>query len=264
MSVEFLDSITDATDATSSKIVVSGSHGGLYPATVASIAGARAVLFNDAGIGLDQAGVAGVLALATVGIAAAGVDCNSCHIGSAKDMHDRGVISTVNYVATALGIATGMSVVQAIKLLKAAPKPHGQLKPHAESRQTVVIGMHGLDAELLDSASLVDQGDSGKIVITGSHGGLIGGDPARAIKAPVHTAVFNDAGFGADNIGTTRLPALEERGISAVTVCCHTARIGDAVSALETGEISDLNQMAILAGAVKGMQLAEWLASLKR
>lgn len=263
MNTQLLDSITDATDATAGQIVVSGSHGGMYPAAVASGVGARAVLFNDAGIGLEQAGVAGVLALADVGMAAAGVDCMSCHIGSASDTLERGVISTVNPIASTLGITTGMPVAEAVALLAKAPAPHAMLKPHAEVRQTVVIGTGDLTVELLDSASLVNASDTGKIVITGSHGGLIGGDAARAIKAPVRLAVFNDAGFGMDNIGTTRLPTLDARGIMAVTVSCTTARIGDAASALKTGVISCVNPAAARTGATIGIPLSEWLVTLE-
>ncbi len=264
MTIELLDSITDATDTTVGKIVVSGSHGGMYPAAVASLARARAALFNDAGIGLDQAGVEGVLALADAGMAAAGVDCNTCHIGSARDTLERGIISVVNPIATSLGLTVGMSATKALELLANVPQPHATLKPYAEARQTVTIGADGLTAELLDSASLVNASDTGKIVITGSHGGLIGFDPTRAIKAPVRIAVFNDAGFGADNIGTTRLPALEARTIAAVTVSCETARIGDAASALETGIISALNPSAQQAGAAIDMPLFTWLSTLER
>jgi len=263
MDIELLDSITDATDATIGKVVVSGSHGGMYPAAVASLAGARAVLFSDAGIGLEQAGIAGVLELADVGMAAAAVDCNTCHIGSASDTLERGVISAVNSVAVSLGLVVGMSIKSAVELLAKAEGPRALLDPHAESRQTAVVGGRGVSIELLDSASLVGPKDAGKIVITGSHGGLIGGDPARAIKAPVRIAVFNDAGFGADHIGSTRLPALDAQGIAAVTVSCQTARIGDAASALETGVISAVNQAAQTQGACIGMPLVDWLTSLK-
>lgn len=258
---ELLNSITDATNATVGKIVISGSHGGLYPAAVASKVRARAVLFNDAGIGLQQAGVAGVLALADVGMAAAAVDCNSCHIGSATDTLERGVISTVNQVACELGVQVGMAAQEAIALFEGAAQPLSQLAPQPESRKTADVNEQQI--ELLDSAALVGPKDVGKIVITGSHGGLIGGDPARAIKAAVRVAVFNDAGFGRDQIGGTRLPALQARNIAAVTVSCDTARIGDAASALETGVISALNQTAQTLGASKGMRLIEWLSALK-
>lgn len=258
---ELLDSITDASQATSGKIVVSGSHGGLYPAAVASSFGARAVLLNDAGGGLELAGVAGVLALADVGMAAAAVGCNSCHIGSALDTFERGVVSVVNDVAATLGVCTGMNAGMAVMLLAKAPLPRGSLKPQAESRKVEYLGE--VRVELLDSAALVGPDDFGKIVITGSHGGLIGGDPTRAIKAAVRITAFNDAGFGADNIGSTRLPALQVQGIAAVTVSCGTARIGDAASALDTGVISDANLAAKMLGAAVGMSLADWLTSLE-
>lgn len=261
LATELLDSITDAGDATGGKIVVSGSHGGLYPAAVASNAGTRAVLFNDAGIGLEQAGVAGVLTLADVGMAAAAVDCNSCHIGSATDTLERGVISIVNSIAATFGLRVGMTAGEAVVLLAGAPLPYARLKPQSESRKTVRVG--GRCVALLDSAALVGPKDAGKIVITGSHGGLIGGDPARAIKAAVRIAVFNDAGFGRDNIGCTRLPALEVQDIAAVTVSCDTARIGDASSALQTGVISATNQAAQTLGAHEGTTLIKWLSSLK-
>ena len=260
LTTELLDSITDVSDATVGKIVISGSHGGIYPAALASRAGAQAVLFNDAGIGLEQAGVAGILALNDVGMAAAAVGCDSCHIGAAADTLERGVISTVNPIAATLGLRIGMTAREAAMLLAGAPLPHGRLEPQPESRKTESV--NGLRVGLLDSAALVGSEDVGKVVITGSHGGLIGGDPARAIKAAVRIAVFNDAGFGMDNIGRTRLPALEVQGIAAVTVSCQTARIGDAASALETGVISAINQTAKNLGAAQGMPLIKWLTSL--
>jgi predicted esterase YcpF (UPF0227 family) len=44
-----LDSITDIAARDAGRVAVSGSHGGLYPASVASRGGLRAVIFNDAG-----------------------------------------------------------------------------------------------------------------------------------------------------------------------------------------------------------------------
>ena len=101
--------------------------------------------------------------------------------------------------------------------------------------------------------------DAGEIVITGSHGGLIGGDPARALKAAARIAVFNDAGIGVDGVGITRLPALDGRGIAAVTVGSQTARIGDAASTLETGVLSHVNRTAEAQGAQIGSTLRSWL-----
>ncbi len=258
-----LDSITDADALAKGRVVVCGSHGGMYPAAVASGAGVRAVVFNDAGEGLERAGVAGVLALEGIGMAAAAVDCNSCHIGSASDTLARGIISVANDVAAGLGVMPGTPVAQAVALLQGAAAPAGQLPPVSESRQELKFG-NGTVLHLLDSASLVGPQDIGKIVITGSHGGLIGGNLKRAIKANARIAVFNDAGFGADDIGVTRLPALNARGVVAVTVACQTARIGEALSALETGVISAQNDLAQALGAQTGRGLSDWLLAIEQ
>jgi hypothetical protein len=254
-----MDSITDATDQARGQIVICGSHGGQYPAALASRAGVRAVIFSDAGIGLEEAGVAGVLSLAGVGMAAAATDCQSCRIGSAQDSLDRGRISVANAVAAGLGVEPGMSVVAALDCLAAAPGPEGQLPLYAEARRSITLEGTNTEVWLLDSASLVKPEDDGEIVITGSHGGLIGGDPARALKAVVRIAVFNDAGIGIDDVGVTRLPALDQKSIAAVTVDCMSARIGDAASALETGIISRANQTAKAMGAKTGTFLKDWL-----
>ena len=254
-----MDTITDATDQARGQIVISGSHGGHYAAALASRAGIRAVIFNDAGIGLEQAGVAGVLSLAEMGMAAAATDCQTCRIGSAHDAHAHGRISVVNAVAARLGVEPGMSVADALDRLADAPTPDGELPPYAEARKSITLPGAKTEIWLLDSASLIKPEDEGQIVITGSHGGLIGGDPARALKADVWIAIFNDAGIGIDDAGVTRLPALDQKSIAAVAVDCMTARIGDAASAYETGVISRANQTALEMGAEHGMPLEDWL-----
>ncbi|MEL7468793.1 MAG: hypothetical protein AAFN27_10080 [Pseudomonadota bacterium] len=256
--MRLLSSITDAGPDAAGAVIVSGSHGGLYPAVVASRAGARAVIFNDAGGG---AGTAGVDALARVGMAAAAVDCFSALIGSAEDMVANGVLSHVNETAADLGLSAGRSVFEAVAILESAPVPSGQLEKIAEARSDVTLET-GPICLLVDSASLVAPEDTGRIIITGSHGGLIGGDPARALKAEARLAVFNDAGIGKDRIGVSRLPALEARGVAALTVAHTSARIGDAQSALETGVISAANKAAQDLGAADGQALATFLATL--
>ena len=146
----------------------------------------------------------------------------------------------------------------AFGLLAGAPAPEGTLPKVAEARRTAMVG--AAEVRLLDSASLVTGDDAGRIVVTGSHGGLIGGNPDRALKAAARIAVFNDAGVGLAGVGITRLPALQDRGVAAVTVAAGSARIGDAASALDTGVISHLNPLAGEMGAAPGMRLHDWLA----
>ncbi len=258
----FLDSITDSGINSAGRIVLSGSHGGVYPAALASNSGIRGVIFNDAGIGFEKAGIAGVSQLADIGMAAAALDCHSCRIGSAYDAFTRGRVSIVNVIANKYGVKTGMSATEALDLLAEAPLPRSTLPPAREARYEAILPCSERRVLLLDSASLVVPGDTGKIVVTGSHGGLVGGDPRRALKAHACVGVFNDAGVGIDNIGITRLPVLDQCEVAAVTVSCKTARIGDAASALETGVISYVNKTAKALGALIGTELKAWLENL--
>jgi hypothetical protein len=202
-----------------------------------------------------------VLSLAELGMAAAAADCMSCEIGSAEDAWANGQISVVNGPAKALGIDPGMSVAAAAECLAGAVAPKAWMAAVSEARQSRTL-KSGLVVTLVDSASLVGPEDAGTVVLTGSHGGLIGGDPRRALKAPARVAVFNDAGLGPNGVGTTRLPALEAKDIAAVTVSHETARIGDAVSALETGRVSAANRAALHLGAYLGVPLLEWLETM--
>lgn len=259
-----LDSITDADASANAAVVVSGSHGGIYPAVVASRAGARAVLFNDAGIGLNRAGIAGVERLTQCGMAAAGVDCQSARIGSAQDMVESGMVSFANEVAAAMGITEGMPVQAALNLLTSARTPHSILPAMAESRRTIIPDGIPATALLVDSASLVTPRDAGQIIIAGSHGGLIGGNPSRALKAKARFACFNDAGIGKGGIGTSRLPALQDQGMPAVTVSHASAIIGDAASSLDTGQISAVNELAAAMGIIVGTSLHDALLRVAR
>lgn len=167
-----LDSITDAKENAAGEVVVSGSHGGLYAATLASRAAVRAVVFSDAGIGLERAGVAGVLALAEVGLAAAAADYRTCRIGIATDALQRGRISVTNPVAADLGVEPGMPVAEAVSHLCDAATPRDRLPAQQESRRQVLLEPANTIVWLLDSASLVRSDDRGQIIVIGSHGGL--------------------------------------------------------------------------------------------
>lgn len=257
-----LNSITDAGPSARGRVVVSGSHGGLYPAAIASGAGVHAVIFNDAGIGFEQAGVAGIQALNACGMAAAVVDCMSAEIGSAEDMAGHGIISFANEYALLANVRIGMTVDKAVDLLAKAPHPQSQLNPFPEARWQEHLPGQPVAILCVDSASLVLTKDAGRIIVTGSHGGLIGGDPKRALKAVGLLAVFNDAGGGKNAVGTSRLPTLQQQGIAAVTVSHNSCRIGDAASALGTGIISAANRLAKQLGAVEQARLADFLAQV--
>lgn len=244
------DSVTKAGDGARGRVMVTGSHGGIYAAYLARKTGCRAAIFNDAGVGLDNAGVGGLAWLEPQGMAAAAVDHTSAEIGNAAQMLKQGRISHVNVVALGLGLSPDMSCQAAARLLSTAGMPHGPCPDIKEGREVLMPQGAARQLILVDSAGLVRPDDAGQVIVTGSHGALFGGDPANALKADAFLALFNDAGGG---IGTTRLPALEARCIAAVTVAAASARIGDAHSTWKDGIISTINPAAARLGAYEGM-----------
>jgi hypothetical protein len=131
-----------------------------------------------------------------------------------------------------------------------------------ETRQLLKAGAVSVWA--IDSASLACADDNGTVLITGSHGGLLGGNPRSALKADAWIAAFNDAGGGRYDAGFTRLPALDRRGIAAVTVDVFSAEIGNGLSTYETGVISRVNDVAGRLGASAGTNLREFVDDVLR
>ena len=94
---------------------------------------------------------------------------------------------------------------------------------------------------------------AGRIVISGSHGGISSG--RYALQAAPRLAVFNDAGVGKDAAGIAALALLQAQGIAACTVAHTSARIGEARSTLEDGIVSHLNESAASLGLTVGRPL---------
>lgn len=247
-------------------VIICGSHGGRYPAYLAARAGLRAVIFNDAGVGREGAGIASLTLLEQAlpeqgGMAAATVSHMSARIGEPSDMLARGVISHVNGAARAVGVEPGMSCRAAAECLRNAVTRHVEIAPSAESRRVIAPPGALRRLVIIDSAAMVEPEDAGQIIVTGSHGGLVGGDPALALRVDGFAAIFNDAGIGIDEAGIARLPALERRGIPAFTVAASSARIGEAISTYEDGIVSAVNEPARALGTQLGARARDVLLS---
>ncbi|WP_021593409.1 hypothetical protein [Actinomadura welshii] len=260
-----VDSATQLDRGHASAVAIVGSHGGRYPARLAARAGVRAIVFNDAGVGRDRAGVSGLDDLGDLGVPAAAVSHVTARIGDGGDTLRHGTVSSVNAPARALGCEVGMPCQEAVRTLAgsvAAPVPPA---PAEEARHLLRDGRPRVWA--LDSASLAGPDDEGDVLVTGSHGGLLGGTPATALRAAAAAAVFNDAGVGRDAAGLGRLPALDARGIAAATVSATSARVGDGRSTYHDGVLSARNEAAARLGARPGMPTSEFvglvLASLE-
>lgn len=233
------DSATSFTRVHAGGVLISGSHGGRTAVTFALIAAARAALFNDAGVGKENAGIAGLELAEEHQVPAATVDYRSARIGVGSDTHV-GIVSFCNQSAAEVGVQAGMHAARAVTLMASTPRQSALALVPGEIR-AVVIRSRSPRVVCVDSASQIDVGYVGAIVATGSHGGIVDG---RAVRAAVFAALFNDAGVGMDQAGIGRLASLDRDGIAGATVDCWTARIGDGLDTYENGVISYVNQAA--------------------
>jgi hypothetical protein len=256
------DSITRVESEAAGAVVVNGSHGGIYAAYLAGKLRVAAAIFNDAGVGRDQAGIAGLDYLERFGIPAAAVGHGTARIGDGADMMARGLVTHANAAARALGCHPGMACRDMAALLQQAAPGGREPPPEREGAFLLVADAPAVWA--LDSASLVGAEHAGTVVVTGSHGGLLGGRAETALKYDAFAALFNDAGIGIDEAGVTRLPALDARGIAAGTVAAASARIGDARSTYQDGILSRVNTRAAVLGLAPGMTAREFVAVTRR
>lgn len=121
--LRLVDSITELGPLDAGCVAVSGSHGGLSSARYAQAAKPWLSVFNDAGVGKDQAGIAGLGALQQQGLAALAVSHASARIGQASSTLQDGVVSHTNEAAKALGFVSGSPLKAQLKRWLVAPSP---------------------------------------------------------------------------------------------------------------------------------------------
>lgn len=237
-----VDSVTKLPPESPGRVLVGGSHGGLYAAYLSVKAGVRGAIHNDAGVGREDAGIAGLAYADRHGMAMAVVSADSARIGDGPDMMARGIISHANDTAIAGGVIAGLRCAEAASRLATCPWPHAMPQALDETRSIESDFGSRWRVVCMDSISLLQPGDRGAIIASGSHGGVPAGTTAAGSGAGL--VLFNDAGFGIDRAGIAGLAILDQAGIAAATVAAVSARIGDGRSTLYDGTISAANRTA--------------------
>ena len=252
--ITVVDSVTRLDDTHAGTVLVGASHCGVYAVYLAAKAGVRALILNNAGIGLDDAGIGGLSWGEQYALPVAAADHNSCRIADGTDVLAYGIIQHVNKYAAALGCVVGMPVSECAEEMLAAEENSSPTPDYGEARfiidqtdgEIAVIGC--------DSISLLIPEDAGLFAVTASHGALLGGKEIDgAVDMALSGVTFSDAGIGKDEAGVARLAVLDKRNIPAATVDAMTARIADARSNWETGILSRVNNAAATLGATPGM-----------
>lgn len=253
------DSVTGLPAEAHGSVGVCGSHGGMNALLIAASTGLKAVLVNDAGLGKEGAGVAGVHAAVDWGLAAAAVSCHSARIGDGEDTYASGIISYANELALGVGVRPGMATMAAAEILQTWQAPACRAIPPRPLGVSALFVPSSPRVLGVDSASDIGAECRDSIVVCGSHGGLVGG---AALSEAVFAVFFNDAGVGKQEAGILRLATLDRIGVASGTVGHDTARIGDALDSLESGRLSHINRTAAAAGIVLGMGVPEAAALL--
>lgn len=114
LTVTVSNSITFLNESNAGEIVVCGSHGGVSAGHYAQKHCLKAVFFNDAGIGKNNAGIKSLETLSETGIFACTVDCMSAEIFNGEDALENGIVSVCNSLAAKKGVTTMMTVKEAI------------------------------------------------------------------------------------------------------------------------------------------------------
>jgi hypothetical protein len=253
-------SCSNVTAAHAGAVIVSGSYGGKYNAFNAAKWGIRGVIMNDAGIGAVDAGIIGLSYLDAIGLAAAAVDAQTCHIGDGDHTLTHGVISHVNKAAAALGCVPGQAASACAALMRLAQVPPLAPPPITEGIRVVLRDAPGEPAVICaDSVGMLRPDDVGRIVITASHAALPGGRPDTLVPRGIHAVFFSDAGVGLDGAGIARLVHLDGLGIIAGTTSAASAPIGDARALYHDGVLSHLTSAAVMAGGAVGMRLQAFI-----
>ena len=154
----------------------------------------------------------------------------------AADMLASGLISAVNRTAAALGCAPGQTVLDCAGRMRSASLPAGPVPQLRDSR----------------------------IVVTASHGALVGGRPNEVVPSGVFAAFFHDAGGARAGSGYSRLASLDALGVVAGTVAADSARVGDARSCYQDGVPPHVNGTARERGGHRGLALHAAIDTLRQ
>lgn len=255
MKILTTNSVTVLDAAHRGQVIVAGSHGGRIAGMLAARAGVHAVILNDAGIGKDDAGIAALPLLESIGMAAATVCRRTAGMGQGRQMLERGRISHVNRPAAEAGLRPGDSCREAAGKLRLAAPACGVLPRFSEQRRPLGELLASPAVVGCDSVCLVRPEDAGAVLVVGSHAAMHAPEPWTALGVAARAALFHDAGCRGEPEGIGRLPVLDGYGIPSAAVDYRTARIGEAASLWESGRLSFLNRTARAAGWRRGMSV---------
>jgi hypothetical protein len=117
--VKMYDSISYVSSNDKNNFIISGSHGGIPSSNYAIDKKVFGAVFNDAGIGKNNAGILGLSILEKKQILGITVSADSAEIGNSKDTYTNGIISHYNETAKNYGAQNGIKIKDFIRNISA-------------------------------------------------------------------------------------------------------------------------------------------------
>lgn len=108
-----VDTTSNVHEGNDTDVIVTGSHCGINSGEYLASLHIKGTIGNDAGMGKENAGIAGLEILQEHGVPAAAVSCMSARIGDGMSTYEQGKISAANEAARQLGIVVGMTAKEA-------------------------------------------------------------------------------------------------------------------------------------------------------
>jgi uncharacterized protein YunC (DUF1805 family) len=237
-------------------VVVGCSFAGLQTFADPLSLGPRGLIAHAAGVGKDEAGIAGLVLAQEYGVPAAACLTMSARMSDGRSLLFDGVIGHLNEAAEAVGVRENMPVREAARALLAAPS--GQVREVDSG-----AGSHtsGAVTPLVETASggiyaawfiaLIEDRRPNDVFVTATHCGETMAQYTLEVRPK--GIIANDAGLCKDRSGVIGLSILEREGVPAAAVAGRSARIGDENSSYNDGVISHANDQAAEKGVRRGM-----------
>lgn len=115
--IVIVDTSSEVDQSNNMDIIITGSHGGVNACEYMGNMKIKGMVSNDAGIGKNEAGIAGMKALDKYDIPAVAVATMSAKIGNGTSTYEQGKVSATNELAKKLGISEGISAREAADIM---------------------------------------------------------------------------------------------------------------------------------------------------
>jgi hypothetical protein len=246
-------------------VVVGGSFAGTYPTALALRQAAKAVIGNAAGVGRDDAGIAGLALADRWGVPCAAVSETTARLADGPDTYSSGVISHVNRAAIDVDVQVGMGCAEAAALMLGAERGQPGRADELANVERVVVwqGPEGRISAMA-SVGLAGADNASDVICAGSHTGAVTARYVIGYDFMVAGVICNDASVGKEGSGISGLEPLADAGVAAASVSFASARIGDGRSTYADGIISYANRVAEQGGIGAGMPAREAALAMLR